>query len=79
MWPWDLIHDLKHQIKRYQEREVYLEKWNERYQRLYIEKCRDLQAAHKGIRRLVEKNANLRKQANLLKQDDTCRERSEGR
>lgn len=55
MWPWSLIKDLRCQIAKYQEREAYNEKWRLIYEKLYLERSRDLRAAHVGIKRLKQK------------------------
>lgn len=61
IWPWSELKNLRQQMQSLREQELHTQKWNAIYQRLYIEKARDLAAAHKGIRRLVTRVERLKK------------------
>ena len=60
MWPWRRIKYLEQQVQYWKDAAAHEEKWRLRYEKLFIERARDLFAAHKGIRRLVERVKRLK-------------------
>lgn len=55
IWPWSEIRYLKQQVQYWKLEATRQENWKLIHEKIAIAKCRDVLAAHKGIRRLVEK------------------------
>lgn len=64
IWPWSELKYLRQQLDYHKSQMAHYEKWHRIYEKLYLERTRDLLASHKGIRRLVDRVNKLKAEHN---------------